>query len=285
MPLPRALSRAARLVLPLALFLAPCAAGQQRPAITGISHVAFYSRDKAALQRFYGAGLGFRQDPHLDWSFHINATQGIEIEPPPTPLPGALPVGRLAHLAFATSDCEAMRAVLAAQGVAVEDRVSGTPGGTRWFGFRDAAGNPFEFVQSAPFRDPLWEGRGQRLAEVGFVVRDAVAEARLFGAILGFRSLGRRNGRWAWQVPGSRDVITYAVEAPGARRAVRPWGVENYVVLTVADPGAVQRRLRAQGWRGPALVDPDGNRIRLAAATRQGKQGPKARGSLNKINR
>jgi len=226
------------------------------------------------MQRFLGTVLGFRQDPHLDWSYHINATQGIEVEPPPTPAPA----DRVAHVAFATPDCEAMHAYLAAHGVAVEERVNGA-GATHWFGFRDAAGNPFEFVQAAPFRDPPQDAVAQRLAEAGFVVTDAVAEAHLFGDVLGFRRLpaARRPGRGkiAWQVPGSTDVVAYTVLAPGPRFTAQQAGAGNYYAFAVADLRAARRRLRAEGWHGGVLHDPEGTRVvllRRAASRERGAE-------------
>lgn len=250
-----------------------------RPKIFGISHVAVYAQDGAAMRHFLGDVLGFAPDAHLDWQYHISARQGIEIEKPL-----ATPVqNQIAHIAFLTNDCEGMRAYLAAHGVRVPAHVS-TAGGTSWFGFEDPNGNPFEFVQSPPAHFTPHDPISVHLIHGGYVVHDRAAEDHLFKDILGFHLYwhgGMQDSKTDWidmQVPNGTDWFEYMMQPAGAQLTPHALGVMNHYALGVPDVRAAAKRLLARGYRpekGEApkigrdgkwqfnMYDPQGTRVEL----------------------
>ena len=166
-----------RLLALLAILIlchAALAAGPKRPRITGISHVAFYSSNLNAANKFYSGLLGLAPGP---WAgAYVVGEQRIDLEKDPaTP-----PHDRIAHVAFATDDAEAMRAFLAAHGIDVPADVHREKDGTRWFALKDPEGHPIEFVQekSAPAKNP--RAISQRLIHAGFVVRDRALEDKFY---------------------------------------------------------------------------------------------------------
>ena len=54
----------------------------QRPPITGISHVAFYSSNLAAAKEFYAGLLGLAVDQSRPNVYHVGM-QSVELEPLP----------------------------------------------------------------------------------------------------------------------------------------------------------------------------------------------------------
>src|SRR5271165_151929 len=104
----------------------------QRPPITGISHVAFYSSNLAAAKEFYAGLLGLALDPSRPNDYHVG-NQSVELEP----LPANHGPKLIAHVAFATPDADGMRKYLAGYGVTVPERVSTGGDGTIWFAMKD----------------------------------------------------------------------------------------------------------------------------------------------------
>ena len=81
----------------------------ERPPITGISHLAVYSRDLVASERFYAGVLGARKvaDPEngAGARFQFSGTQFVEVLPAPAGLGASL----FAHAAYRTPDAAALR--------------------------------------------------------------------------------------------------------------------------------------------------------------------------------
>ena len=117
----------------------------QRPPITGISHVAFYSSNldcrKVILRRPVGTGERSVR-PNV---YHVGV-QAVELEP----LPPNHGHDLISHVAFATPDAEGLRKYLAAHGVKVPEKINTGGNGTLWFAMKDPEGNPIEFVQERP---------------------------------------------------------------------------------------------------------------------------------------
>src|SRR5271169_2776615 len=76
----------------------------QRPPITGISHVAFYSSNLTAGQEFYAGLLGLAVDQSRPNVYHVGV-QSVELEP----LPANHGPNFIAHVAFATPDADGVR--------------------------------------------------------------------------------------------------------------------------------------------------------------------------------
>ena len=155
----------------------------QRPPITGIAHVAFYSSNLAAGKEFFGGLLGLAVDPSRPNLYHVG-TQAVELEP----LPANHGPNLISHVAFATSDAEGVRKYLASHGVTVPEHVDTGGDGTLWFAMKDPEGNPIEFVQARP----ELAGRNPEvpvskvMIHAGFVVHDRAAEDKFYKALLGF---------------------------------------------------------------------------------------------------
>ena len=94
-------------------------ASKPRPAITGISHVTLFADDIPKSEQFYAKLLGWEQVPSNAAKpgarFYANHSQYVELVSPPSP--GL--ADRLDLVAFSTSDAEALRKYLGANGVAV----------------------------------------------------------------------------------------------------------------------------------------------------------------------
>src|SRR5690349_19191561 len=102
------------------LSLAPGAISQERPKLTGISHLAVYTSDPAKAENFYVRDLGAVKGPDPEnpagVRYSFSATQFVEV----LPLPAApASVNRLDHAAFNTSDADGMRKYLQAHNIEV----------------------------------------------------------------------------------------------------------------------------------------------------------------------
>jgi len=270
------------------LALATASYGQapsQRPAITGISHVAFYSSDLEAAKKFYGGLLGLAVEPPQMNKYHVGV-QAVELE--------ALPAGHgpnlTAHVAFATPDAEGVRKYLASHGVAVPDKVSAGGGGALWFAMKDPEGNPIEFVQARP------ELTGRRaetpvskvMIHAGFVVHDRAAEDKFYKDLLGFHVYwhgGMKDDETDWidmQVPDGTQWLEYMMVREGQQLTPRTLGVLNHIALGVPSVSDAAQLLRSRGWKPSEnekeqigkdgkwqlnLYDPDGTRVELMEFT------------------
>src|SRR5439155_5965243 len=94
-----------------------------RPPITGIAHIGLRTDNLEAARKFYGGVLGFQEPFTVDKPsgglmltyFKVNDHQYVEVFPElksPTE-------DRLSHIAFETTDIQALRTYLASKGVAV----------------------------------------------------------------------------------------------------------------------------------------------------------------------
>lgn len=199
------------------LSLAPGAVCQERPKITGISHLAVYTTDPAKAESFYVHDLGAMKGPDPEnpagVRYSFNALQFIEVLPlPATPAS----VNRLDHAAFNTHGADAMRSYLQAHGVEVPSSVTRASDGSEYFEVKDPEGNKIQFVQPPDHPAPLPENTlSSRVIHIGYLVHDPVVEDAFYRTQLGFRPYwhgGMKEGVTDWvsqQVPDGSDWLEY----------------------------------------------------------------------------
>lgn len=211
----------------LVLVAASCA-GQTRPAIIGVSHIAVYASDAAKTEHFYVHDMGLKkgEDPERSDGvrYYVNEEQFVEV----LPLPADAGTSRLDHLGYLTVSAEKMRAYLGAKGITVPDAVKQGSDGSAWFEVKDPEGNKVEFVQppakllamkstetlySLPGSDPI----GRRIIHVGMLVRSREKEDGFYREVLGFKPYwygGMHADHTDWvsqQVPDGHDWLEYMV--------------------------------------------------------------------------
>jgi catechol 2,3-dioxygenase-like lactoylglutathione lyase family enzyme len=190
---------------------------QERPKITGISHLAVYTSDPAATDHYYRVILGAAKETDPEdpqgVKYAFSASQYVEV----LPLPSNAGVNRMDHAAFNTTSAEEMRKFLAAKGWKVPATITGGSDGSRWFAVLDPEGNKIEFVQPAANakapNDP--NAIGHHLIHVGFLVHSREAEDKFYRGLLGFNPYwygGMVEGKVDWisqQVPDGHDWVEY----------------------------------------------------------------------------
>jgi catechol 2,3-dioxygenase-like lactoylglutathione lyase family enzyme len=262
-----------------------------RPTITGVSHVAFYAKDPAASRHFYYDLLRLTPHPTRQNVYLVGEKQSIEIEPlPPTPVRHMIK-----HVAFATTDAEAMRAYLASRGVKVPEKVN-VGGPNKWFEFEDPEGHPLEFVQEQPWTLPKTSAAERpasaRLIHAGFTVRDRAKADAFYGGILGFKLYwqgGFKEGVYDWvdmQVSDGTDWLEYMLEDRDSKADARLKGILNHIALGTADFDGTVELLKTRGYtpteetkpqlgldgkRQINLYDPDGTRVEIMDFAPYGK--------------
>lgn len=287
------------LIILLLLSLLPVARAQSadgppRPPIYGVAHIAFQVSDLGKARAFYGELLGYDEsfqihnaDGNLALTyFKVNDRQYIEIFP-------GLPAGqdeRLLHIAFETTDAEAMRRYLQSQGVQVPEKVSQGRDGNLNFTISDPDGHCVEFVQyrsgslhsRARGRAASAQRISERILHVGVTVADTAAADRFYKDVLGFSEIwrgGRDDATIDWinmKVPEGTDYIEYMLTK--GRPTRQQLGSMHHVALLVpdiqkaletlrqraADPASIQSPRVGRNRRYQLnLFDPDGSRTEL----------------------
>ena len=188
-----------------------------RPRITGISHIAVYTSNPAAADRFYREIVGAAKLPDSEHPggvrYALSATQFIEV----LSLPEGAGINRLDHVAWNTSDAEGLRRWLGSKSWKVPGQVEKGADGSRWFDVKDPEGNRVEFVQPPDQPKPVDapEVIGHRIIHVGFLVHSRAVEDTFYRDLLGFRPYwfgGMVEGRLDWvsqQAPDSHDWLEY----------------------------------------------------------------------------
>jgi catechol 2,3-dioxygenase-like lactoylglutathione lyase family enzyme len=190
---------------------------QERPKITGVSHLAVYTADAAATDHYYRQVIGAAKqtDPEnpKGVKYAFSATQFIEV----LPLPPNAGINRMDHAAFNTVNAEGMRKYLAAKGWKTPGTVTKGSDGSRWFAVQDPEGNKIEFVQPAANAkapdDP--NAIGHHIIHVGLLVHSREAEDKFYRDLLGFRPYwygGMQDDKIDWvsqQVPDGHDWVEY----------------------------------------------------------------------------
>ncbi|HMG85776.1 MAG TPA: VOC family protein [Terracidiphilus sp.] len=190
---------------------------QERPKITGVSHLAVYTSDAAATDHYYRQVIGAAKqtDPENPQGvkYAFSATQFVEV----LPLPPNAGINRMDHAAFNTVNAEAMRKYLAAKGWKTPGAVTKGSDGSRWFSVQDPEGNKIEFVQPATNAKAPDNPNaiGHHIIHVGLLVHSREAEDKFYRDLLGFKPYwfgGMQDDKVDWvsqQVPDGHDWVEY----------------------------------------------------------------------------
>jgi catechol 2,3-dioxygenase-like lactoylglutathione lyase family enzyme len=201
------------------LFVAAGIAAQERPEITGISHLAVYTSNAAATDHYYReiVGAAKETDPENPQGvkYAFSATQYVEV----LPLPANAGVNRMDHAAFNTTNADGMRKYLAAKGWKTPATVTKGSDGSRWFEVLDPEGNRIQFVQPAANTKAPSDPKvvGHHVIHVGFLVHSREAEDKFYRGLLGFKPYwygGMQDNKIDWvsqQVPNGHDWLEYMV--------------------------------------------------------------------------
>src|SRR5690242_3518554 len=236
----------------------------QRPKITGIDHVDFYTSNEEANNHLYAEVLGLPSALPLEagqLQRFVIGKQWVGY----SAAPDAKATNRMDHVAFRTEDCDALRVYLAAHGVKVPESASKSKEGSRSFRVNDPEGNVIEFVQPSGAIRAKPSGQGEalrarpdpvsrRLIHTGFIVRDRAAEDHFYKDILGFRLYwhgGMKDGQTDWaamQVPDGTDWLEYMLNID-ANPDLQTTGVMNHISLGVRDMKEAVAKMELHGWK------------------------------------
>lgn len=192
-----------------------------RPRITGISHIAVYTSDPAATNRYYTESIGAarRTDPENPQGvrYAINATQFVEV----LPLPANAGVNRLDHTAYNTDNAENLRRYLKARGWKTPAMVTRYADGSMSFRVDDPEGNIVEFVQPPPHAKApdAPNAIGHHIIHLGMLVHSREAEDKFYKDILGFKPYwfgGMDPSKTDWvsqQTPDGHDWLEYMLSS------------------------------------------------------------------------
>ena len=205
-----------------------------RPKITGISHLAVYTSDPAATERYYTVAIGAVKQPDPESPkgvrYALSPAQFIEV----LPLPADAGVNRMDHAAFNTVDAEGMRKYLAAKGWQTPASVISQTDGSRMFEVKDPEGNRIQFVQPpANAKVDAPNAIGHHIIHVGFLVRSREKEDSFYRELLGFRPYwwgGMQDDKIDWvsqQVPDGHDWLEYMLTSGPAGSGI-PAGMSQH---------------------------------------------------------
>src|SRR4029453_11409141 len=199
-------------------------AGQSRPPIVGIAHVALQTSDLDKARRFYSGLLGYPEvalaaRPHVA-VFAVNDRQRLIVR-------DGLPPDRderLLAVAFGTPSVGALREFLLARGARVSEPASDAEAGGRQVEVVDPDGHRVQFVQvdrdsaTSPVASP--DPRIlRRLLHAGLTIRDAAVADRFYNATLAFSEIwrgGRTDDGASWinmRAPEGTEYLEYILQA------------------------------------------------------------------------
>jgi catechol 2,3-dioxygenase-like lactoylglutathione lyase family enzyme len=254
-----------------------------RPRITGIDHVSFYTTQPDGVKALYSVTLGLASAAPVESGELVRYLVGKQwIGYSVAPDPNA--TNRMDHVAFATSNIIALRRYLIAKGVEVP-AIEGHSDHSLSFLVADPEGHPIEFVERDKTKPvaPTDAAVSHHMIHTGFVVHNRDAEDHFYRDLLGFRPYwhgGMKPGDTDWvslQVPDGTDWLEYMLNQP-EHPDLQRMGVMNHISLGVADMKKAQAMLESHGWKPNDkekaqmgkdgkwqlnLFDPDHTRIEL----------------------
>ena len=225
-----------------------------RPRITGIDHVAFYTTSPDGVKHLYTDFLGLPAAAPIEAGQNVRFVSGRQwVGYSPAPDPKS--TDRMDHVAFATENVGQLRRYLTAKG-AKPGAVESHPDHSLSFMVKDPEGHRIEFVErskeegapSAP------NAVSHRMIHAGFLVYDQPAEDHFYREILGFRPYwhgGMKDNETDWlslQVPDGTDWLEYMLNQP-KHPDLRLTGVMNHISYGVVDMKKTQSVLEAHGWK------------------------------------
>ncbi|KAA6329565.1 hypothetical protein EZS27_021641 [termite gut metagenome] len=253
----------------------------KRPPLTGLSHVAYYTKNLDSTLKFFEDYLGYSEITRINdkdgklWIVvvKINDKQFLEIMPEKDA--SAI---RLSHFAFETADVEAMRLYLASKGYKVPPKTNYDEIlGMTSFHTSAPHGHDFEFVQYDK-NGLIAKGKGKNLPATR--ISDAMNhvalatpnldEAKMFYEdLLGYHEIwrGGSNGAIQWvyyQLPEGQDCIEYLLyDRP---QSVGQITAMNHICFEVDDVAALRKallkKILPEGCRVPSDVVIGTNNIR-----------------------
>ena len=265
------------------------ATAQQRPQITGISHLAVYTSDATASEHFYvdilGGVKGVDPEDPKGVRYYYSATQYTEV----LPLPADHTISRMDHVAFNTNDAKGLLAFLKAHETTGLTDIQTGSDGSQYFETKDPEGNKIQFIQQGKvdFKPTSVELPSSRVIHVGFLVKDKAVEDRFYKELLGFRPYwygAMHPDKVDWvsqQVPDGHDWLEYMLVGDGSDTPVdkvdqRSLGVLNHFSLGVPNMEKAMTLLIGQERLSPRhdgpqmgrdgkwqanFYDPDGTRV------------------------
>ena len=277
--------------LPLFLFIATFATAQQRPPITGISHMCVYAHDLTASDNFYGHILGATkaadpQDP-AGVRYYFSPTQFVEV----LPLPSDPGISRMACVAYSTTNAKDLRLYLTAHGVDHTSELHTSTDGSHWFDTKDPEGNVVQFIELSHAHPVAitTEPISTHIIHMGYLVHNRTDEDPFYRELLGFRpywfgAMHPDHTDWiSPQVPDGHDWIEYMMvgdgsDSPTDHVNANQLGVDNHFSLGVQNMEKAVTVLYQQDRLPPKhdgpqmgkdgkwqanLYDPDGTRVEL----------------------
>lgn len=226
----------------------------QRPHITGIDHVAFYTTSADGVNTLYGTTLGLASAAPVEPGGTLRYWVGKQwVGYSPAPDPHA--TDRMDHVAFTTDNIIALRRYLIAKGLKPA-QIEGRQNHSMVFRVNDPEGNRIEFVERGKedIPTPPETAVSHRMIHVGFIVHNADAEDHFYREILGFRPYwhgGMKDNETDWislQVPDGTDWLEYMLNVK-PNPDLRLVGIMNHFSLGVVDMKKAQAMLESHGWK------------------------------------
>jgi catechol 2,3-dioxygenase-like lactoylglutathione lyase family enzyme len=284
-------SRVLRLAI-IAVLAPLCAlAQQQRPAITGISHMCVYAHDLAASDNFYGHILGATKAPDPQDSagtrYYFSPTQFVEV----LPLPADHTISRMACVAYTTPDASGLLRYLHAHNLEHLSELHTSTDGGHWFDTKDPEGNTVQFLQPSHAHAVVLTTHpiSDHIIHMGYLVHSRADEDHFYRELLGFRPYwfgAMKPDAVDWisqQVPDGHDWLEYMMVGDGSTTptdhlSADHLGVLNHFSLGVPNMEQAVTTLIQQDRLSPRhdgpqmgrdgkwqanLYDPDGTRVEL----------------------
>jgi catechol 2,3-dioxygenase-like lactoylglutathione lyase family enzyme len=254
-----------------------------RPHITAIDHVAFYTTAPDGVNKLYVDILGLPSTAPIESGETVRFMSGKQwIGYSPAPDPKA--TDRMDHVAFTTDNIGALRRYLVEKGITA-GKIEGRPDHSLTLMVKDPEGHRIEFVERSKDDTPETSPNpvSRHMIHAGFLVYDQAAEDHFYRDILGFRPYwhgGMKDNETDWlslQVPDGTDWLEYMLNQP-PHPDLRLTGVMNHISLGVSDIKKAQALLESHGWKEHGnehaqmgrdgkwqlnLYDPDLTRIEL----------------------
>ena len=224
-----------------------------RPRITGVDHVAFYTTNADGVRHLYGEVLGLASARPIEPGAlrYLIGSQWVGYGP----APDSNATDRMDHIAFTTDNVEALKKYLESSGTTTTP-LKEMKDHRRSFSIADPEGHKVEFVQQgrkhAPKPPP--SAISHHMIHAGFIVYHRDQEDHFYRDILGFHLYwhgGMKPERDDWvamQVPDGTDWLEYMLNQPD-HPDLKTTGVMHHISLGVKDIKQAQATLEARGWK------------------------------------
>jgi catechol 2,3-dioxygenase-like lactoylglutathione lyase family enzyme len=226
-----------------------------RPHITGIDHVAFYTTSPDGVKHLYTDILGLPSASPIEPGEtvrYFTGKQWVGFSAAPDPKA----TDRMDHVAFATDNIGALRRYLVQNGFK-PGQIEGRPDHSLSLLMKDPEGHRIEFVERSSKDEtppPAANGVSRHMIHAGFLVYDQAAEDHFYRDILGFRPYwhgGMKDNEADWlaiQVQDGTDWLEYMLSQP-QHPDLQLTGVMNHISLGVPDIRQAQALLESHGWK------------------------------------